>query len=202
MRKGGGAAIFHGHGAGNEDARKDILRYFRQIDRGLHDILRQEQAPLVLAGVEYLLPIYREANTYAHLLEEGISGSPEGTKAEELGRRAWAILGPYFRQKQEKAAEQYRQFQSTRRTSKSVREIVPAAYHGRVETLFVAVGLQQWGTFDPESGKVRIHQRPKPRDQDLLDLAGVQVLLHGGSVYAVEPESVPDGPPIAALFRF
>lgn len=200
--KGGRIAIFHGQGVGTDDVRKNLLRYCRQIDRGLHDILRQEQVPLVLAGVEYLLPIYKEANTYVHLLEEGISGSPEGTKAEELGRRAWAIVGPYFRQEQQKAAAQYRQFQSTRRTSKSVREVVPAAYHGRVETLFVAVGLQQWGTFDPQTRKVRLHQKPKPGDQDLLDLAGVQVLLHGGSVYAVEPESVPDGPPIAALFRF
>jgi hypothetical protein len=30
----------------------------------------------VLAGVEYLLPIYREANTYPHLLAEGIHGNP------------------------------------------------------------------------------------------------------------------------------
>ena len=37
------------------DERKDeLLRYFQHIDRGLHALLREETAPLVLAGVEYL----------------------------------------------------------------------------------------------------------------------------------------------------
>ena len=200
--KGGGAAIFHGHGAGNKDARKDILQYFRQIDRGLHDIFCQEQAPLVLAGVDYLFSIYREANTYAHLLDDGISGNPEGIKAEDLHRRAWGIVGPYFQEAQQKTAAQYHQSVPVGRTSRNVKAIVSAAYHGRIETLFVAVGLQRWGIFDLETNKVHVRQKPKPGDEDLLDLAAIQTLLHGGAVYAVEPESVPDGPPIAALFRF
>ena len=38
--------------------------------------------------------------------------------------------------------------------------------------------------------------------EDLLDLAAVQTLLHGGTIYAVEPEQVPGGGPLAALFRY
>jgi len=43
-----------------------------------------KKAPLVLAGVEYLFPIYQEANTYPDLVEEGITGNPENLKPEEL----------------------------------------------------------------------------------------------------------------------
>ncbi len=57
-------AIFSGHGVGIDDAKDDLLRYFQKIDRGLHDVLRAERWPLVLAGVGYLQPIYRQANTY------------------------------------------------------------------------------------------------------------------------------------------
>lgn len=38
--------------------------------------------PLVLAGVEYLLPIYRRANTYPYLLDGGVTGNPEGRRPD------------------------------------------------------------------------------------------------------------------------
>ena len=66
-------AIFHGQGVGIDDEKDDLLRYFQHIDRGLYDLLRDETAPLVLAGVEYLFPIYQQANSYPHLLEQGIA---------------------------------------------------------------------------------------------------------------------------------
>lgn len=94
-------AIFHGHGVGIDDAKDNILRYFRQVDHGWRALLRGEQAPLVLASVDYLLPIYREATTYAHLMDEGVSGNPEGRLAQELHAQAWKLAEPYFRQADE-----------------------------------------------------------------------------------------------------
>jgi Bacterial archaeo-eukaryotic release factor family 7 len=79
----GRSAVFHGHGA-KDDSKDNILRYFRKIDRGLRDVLKGQEAPLVVAGVDYLLPIYREANTYSGLVEEGTTGNPEELSVEEL----------------------------------------------------------------------------------------------------------------------
>jgi hypothetical protein len=194
------AAMFHGQAA--DDAKDRILRYFRQINQGLQDFLREEPAPLVLAGVEYLLPIYKEANTYPHLLGEGITGNPEGVSPEELHRQAWALVEPYFKREQEKAAARYRQLAGTGRTANDAREIVPAAYHGRVECLFVAVGRQQWGDYDPGADQVNIHPEAQPGSFDVLDLAATQTLLHGGAVYAVEPAEIPDATLLAAVFRY
>jgi hypothetical protein len=44
-------AIFEGHGVGTDDAKDDLRRYFQSIDRGLHEVLREEQAPLIVAAV-------------------------------------------------------------------------------------------------------------------------------------------------------
>ncbi|MEO6887603.1 MAG: hypothetical protein ABI456_01165 [Ktedonobacteraceae bacterium] len=52
--------------------KEQLLRYFQRINRGLQSVLRGERAPLVLAGVEHLLPIYRKVNTYAHVLDQGV----------------------------------------------------------------------------------------------------------------------------------
>ncbi len=198
----GEAAIFHGTGAGDPDKKNDILRYFQQIDRGLQDLFRNRRAPLVLAGVEYLFPIYREASSYPHLLNEGVTGNPEILRAEELHERAWSVVEPHLLQDQEAAITQYMQLIGTGRTSNNVAEILPAAYYGRVDTLLVAVGIQQWGDFNPETGEVHRHEQAEPGDQDLLDLAAFYTVLNSGTVYAVEPEQVPDNAPLAAVFRY
>jgi len=198
-----------GHGVGGTDDKRephdDILRYFHQIDAGLHKLLRDERAPLVLAGVEYLFPIYREANTYRHLMDEGIPGNPEGVRAEELHEQAWALVQPYFQKAQREAADQYRQLVSSGRTSNDIKEIVPAAHYGRVESLFVALGVERWGTFDPATNEIHLHASAEPGDEDLLDLAAAQTFLHRGNVYVVDPGQIPDDQnrsPLAAIFRY
>jgi hypothetical protein len=194
--------VFHGHGIVANEQKQNILRYFQKVNRGLGEMLKDEQSPLVLAGVEYLLPIYGEANSYPHMMGQGITGNPETLSAKELHEQAWAIVQPRFQEAQQAAVAQYEQLSSTEQASHDIRTIVPAAHYGRVDTLFVAVGLQHWGAFDPQTDTIDIHGEEKPGDEDLLDLAAVQTLLHGGRVYAKEPEKVPDGAPLAAVFRY
>jgi hypothetical protein len=193
--------MFHGHGVGIDDSKENILRYSRLVDQGLHGLLRDQKTPLVFAGTEFLFPIYREANTYPYLLDQAIEGNPEGVGAQELQQKAWNIIEPYILKERQEAVNRYREFIGTGRASKETGEIVRAAYAGRVECLFVAVGVQQWGRFDPASDTVHLEKRPGD-GEDLLDLAAMHTLLTGGSVYAVEQENMPDEASIAAVFRF
>jgi hypothetical protein len=194
--------MFHGQGVGKDDAKDNILRFFHLLDQGLYALLGKESAPLVLAGVDYLLPIYREANSYPHLMKQGITGNPEDLKGEELRDQAWKIVGPHFLKAREEAISQYRQLARSDRASDSLREIVPKAYDGRIDILFIAVGVQQWGIFDPDKCLVHPHPEPEPADEDLLDFAAVHTYLNGGTVYALKPEEMPDQTSLAALFRF
>jgi len=196
------AAIFHGHGGKTDDAKSNILRYFQQVDGGLRNILREEDAPLVLAGVEYLFSIYREASNYSHLTEIGISGNPEGMKAEALHEQAFKIIEPIFLKAQEEAMGQYRQFAGSERASNRLKEIIPASWEGRIDVLFVAVGVQRWGYYDPEKRTFHLHAEPEPGDEDLLDFAAVHTYLNGGTVFAVKPEEMPDPALLCALFRY
>ncbi|HSB06751.1 MAG TPA: hypothetical protein VLK23_16340 [Thermodesulfobacteriota bacterium] len=196
------AAMFHGQGVGKDDAKDNILRFFHLLDQGLYAILAKENAPLILAGVDYLLPIYREANSYPHLMEQGIVGNPEGLKGEELHDQARRIVEPYFHKAQEETAAKYKQSAGSERTSKSLKEIVPGAYEGRVDILFVALGIRQWGVFDPNTRQVHLHHDPEPGDEDLLDFAAVHTYLKGGMVFALNPEEIPDATSLAAIFRY
>jgi hypothetical protein len=198
---GGRAAAFHGHDP-EDDAKNRILRYFQRVDEGLRQVLHGERVPLVLAGVDYLLPIYREANGYPHLLEEGISGNPDELKAEELRAPAWAIVEPHFASDHRQALADYAQQAGTGRTSGRISEVVPAAHHGRVGVLWVALDTAAWGRYDAETGSAQRRDEPEPGDGDLLELAALQTLANGGTVYAVDALDVPGGGPLAALFRY
>jgi hypothetical protein len=198
-------AIFHGHGvASADDPKENILRYFHRVDEGLSEVLRGEQAPLVLAGVGYLLPIYRDASAYPHLLDEGIEGNPEELSAKELHERAWTLVRPLFLSAQQEASERYAQLASvgSPQASDDLKQVVPAAHSGRVEMLFVALGRHRWGSFDPDAREVRLHGDRRPGDEDLLDFVAVHTLLNGGAVYAVEAGQVPGGASLAAVFRY
>ncbi len=198
---GGRAAMFHGHGQGGEESKERLLEYFRRVDSALSRHLRDERSPLVLAGVEYYFSIYREANSYPHLVEGGIAGNPEAQTIDDLHGRALGLVSPLFEDEKRKAASRYRELAGTGRTSNRLEETVSAAIEGRVEVLFVAVGVQFWGSLDDSSRIVR-HETPEPSDFDLLDLAAVRTLLQGGTVYAVRPQAMPDDNPLAAILRY
>jgi hypothetical protein len=200
--KGEQSAVFHGHGGGVDDAKTNILKYFRQIDAGLTKLLQGERAPLILAGVDYLLRIYAQANTYPYLLNDGVTGSPEELSAEDLRDRAWAIAEPYFKKGRTEALALYQQFSGTQKASSNLKKVVTASYNGQIEVLFVAVGVQYWGTFDSERGQISLHQKVQPGDEDLLDFAAIHTLLNGGVVFAVAPDRMPDKADVAAVFRY
>lgn len=195
-------AVFHGQGGGTDDAKENILRYFRLVDGGLQEMLREERSPLVLAGVAYLLPLYRRANTYPHLLEKGITGNPEDLPDEALHERAWKIVEPLFLESQRKDFSRYLDLSGTDLVSCEIRDILPGAHDGRVETLFVARGANLWGAFLAEKRGIVPAGGPEPGAEDLLDLAAVQTLIHGGTVHVVDPGLLAGKEPLGAVFRY
>jgi hypothetical protein len=198
------AGMFHGHGPGDEEQKARIERYLNLVDAGLKEILRDQRAPLVLAGVDYLLPIYRQVSEYATLMEDGISGSPEELRPEELQKQAWPIVESYFRQEMEKVIEEYQQLANTEKATDQLEVIVAAAFYGRVDKLILAVGTQMWGIFNRDTGKVVHYQEGQSKEDDLplLDFAAMQTLHNGGSVYTLEPGEMPTDSPVIAVFRY
>jgi len=116
--------------------------------------------------------------------------------------RSHYIVQPYFEQAKESTIARYQELQATEKTASTIEQVVPAAYFQRVESLFVPVGKQVWGVFDPEANSVEIHAQHQAGDEDLRDLAALHTLTTGGNVYAVEPGDVPQDKAIAAVFRY
>ena len=200
----GRSLIFHGQGVGTTDNKDQIRRFLQKVDRGLHEILEGEQAPMILAGVEFLMTMYREITVYPNVLEEGIAGNPDHANPKDLHEQAWKIVRPYFQESQEKAATEYKELigNNPEKASRDLKEVLKAAYDKRIDSLFVAIDEQQWGKFNPETHEITLQREDRPENEDLLDFATIHTFLNGGAVYADVPENLPGRALIAASFRY
>ncbi|MTI27525.1 hypothetical protein [Fulvivirga kasyanovii] len=202
--KGDSPGMFHGHGSGNETEKKDeALKYFRAIDEGLMKMLHDEHAPLVIACVDYLFPIYKEANTYKHLQDQHIKGNHEHTDITLLKEKAWEIVKDQFDYERNEAEGKYQLQLSRGKAAFNVEEVIPAAIIGQAETLFIKRGDHVWGTYNKENNKVNIDDMHRTGNTDLLNKAAVETVRNGGEVYVLEEDDMPDGTTSAnAVFRY
>jgi hypothetical protein len=197
-------AVFHGHGGKEAEEKTNILRFFQHINQGLNDLLEEKDIPMVLAGVDYLLPIYREANTYAGLLDKSLDGYPGELDGKELHKLAWDLVQPIFKEDQKQVLEKFKQLegQGNELASADLKTVVEAANFGRVDTLIVPIGVQRWGSYDPQKNKVLFDEKSNPENEDLLDFAAMHTLFNSGKVYAVQPEKLPGDGDLAAILRY
>ncbi|MCB0585396.1 MAG: hypothetical protein KDD06_08745 [Phaeodactylibacter sp.] len=202
-KQGSREAVYHGQASGKDDHKDDIKKYFKEIDRGLMEMLYDETPPMVIAAVDYLVPLYREVNRYPHLLDENVSGNPEGEGPVALHERAWAIIGRYYREKQEEKKTSFREAMAQDKASAGLTEIIPAAINGRVEALYVNKDYHTYGLFDEEKNSITIHEKRRPNSQELLGMAAVMAYLQGGAVQILEREDMPvPASNINAVFRY
>ncbi len=192
-------AVFHG--SGEPDPKDEIVRYFRGIDHALHELIHDE-APLVLAGVDYLLPLYREVNTYPALASDVMSGNPDSLGDVDLHRRSLAIAAKSFAAGRTEAADRVDDLWATPRATSDPETFVPAAIHGRIEALFVSSEATVWGSVNESADVVSVSPVRQEGDEDLLDLAALRTILAGGDVFSVPRTEMPRDTAAVALLRY
>lgn len=197
-QKGARHSMFHGHGGSADVEKPNIERYLRMVDKGVHELLHDDDAPLLLVGVEYVLPIYRSVNSYPHLVAASLTGNADELPLAQLREQAVAALAPHFRAELEADLRSLEELAGTASVSHELAEIVPASHEGRLRVIFVAKETPAWGRFDPSSGRVDVHPERLPGDWDLTDVAVAETLLHGGKVHSLTEESALP----AAIFRY
>jgi hypothetical protein len=193
---------FHGHGTDAEDEKNQIWRYARQVDEALAGVFNKVEAPLIIAAVEYVAAIYRDASHYRHLTEEIIEGNPDGLRDDEILERARPIIVRRGERALSELFERYGTSQAHGRASADLESILIAGEEGRIDTFFVAPGVERWGRWDPTGGGLSEHNARQTGDVDLYDLAAQMTLLHKGAVLNLPVEKIPSGTPTAALFRW
>jgi hypothetical protein len=193
----------HGHGEGQPGDKENIAIYFQEVDKTLFtEILHDKHAPLVLAGVEYLIPIYKSISKYKNIAAEPITGNHEHDGLNALFVQAREKVAPYFAQEVNKALQNYYNQIATSLTSSMPEKVVPASYYAQVSDLFICKDEHVWGTFDEAENKLVTHTEKQQGDDCLLNKAAIQTFVNGGSVYLLDSEKMPKESIIAASLRF
>lgn len=194
--------VFHGQGAPSDNQKDQIRRYFDLIDRGLQPVLSNRSEPLLFAGVDYLFPIYREANTYSGLLERSVETAIDTIHEDDIHQRAWQEIEPRFMKQYEDETQRYRDLRHTEKTSEDIKEIAAASHFQRVDTLFVDVEKQAWGRLNDSNGAIDLIDESDKNAEDLLNLSAIHTIKNGGRVYGVSNERMPVDQPAAAVMRY
>jgi hypothetical protein len=199
----GGGANYHGIGAGKPDEKENLAIYFDEVDETLcKTALNKENVPLLLAGVEYLIPIYKSVAKYKPIWDLALTGSHEHDDRNQLYEQAKKIMEPYFAERHEKALKNYWNQSATALTSSIPDDVIPAAHYKQVWHLFVQKDQHIWGTFDEMKNKLTIHETQEDADECLVDKAVIKTLLNAGEVHVLPKDKMPGGSVIAALMRY
>ncbi len=196
-REGKRSAMYHGQGVNSNDDDDEVERFFRIVNRVVHRTLgKNHYAPLVLAAIGEYHALYRKVNTYDRMVETGVMHNPFDMSGEEFHHSVWEAVSPVFMKKRNKLKDHFRDVMGTGGSSAKIEQVVPAAYDGRVEALFVNAGETVEGQLNTETGSV------EDGEEDLVELGALYTLKTGGDIYAEDTDDVLDDGPLAAIFRY
>ena len=200
---GGQGANYHGIGAGKPDEKENISMYLDEVDETLwKEVLGTSNVPLLLGGVDYLIPIFKKVSRYKNIWDTALTGSLENEDEQALYTQARSVMEPYFKEPLRKALEGYGNQSATPLTSSVPSNIIPAAYYSRVAYLFVQKDAEIWGRFDEQKNSLKIHENAGEGGDNLVDKAIVKTILNGGEVHVVDKADMPADSPMAAILRY
>jgi hypothetical protein len=192
----------HGHATAEEKLNRDMDRYVRRLERSVSEYLNGSHEPLILAGTDYVLPIYRSHNRYSGIVEEEIRANPNSLDERSLRSAAWERLEPAYRERRMQAEERFNSFKGHGRTSERIEELVPAAFEGRVQTVFARSGTHVWGRVVDTNYTAEVHEERQPGDIDLVDAVVVESLMRDAEVHLDAEDVATEDTPVAAIFRY
>lgn len=196
------AAVFHGHGGEKDTAKTDLEQFFRVADRALKPLLSHETAPLLLAGVDYVLPIFRQTCGYPQLVERHLTGNCNLLTNQQLHQQSWEIMREYFDRPRHDALQRLRGLLGTGKASADPAEVATAATTGKIDVLLADVKQEQPGEFNAKSARAVVRSGSGDDSEDLVNFAIAETLLHGGTVFSAAAFELPDQAAVGAIYRY
>lgn len=200
---GKGGSSTHGENIGDETEKEFVLKYCQIIEKYISNSINSSNKTMVIAAVDYIQAIYKEASSYKNISDKGISGNPDNMTMDQLRNQAWEVLKPQLKIESQKAVNHYGDLSATKRTVDSISQIVKAAHAQRIETLYLSKSAEPiLGVYDKENDTVNTDYAEPELIQDLIGVSVRQTLLSGGNIYYLDQSEMPGNKQIAALLRY
>lgn len=201
----GSRPLFHGHGAGKDDTKQELEKFFRAVDAGIRDLLADEIGPVILAAVDYYHPIYRSVSKLENLSDEGIVGNISGWDDARIHAAAWPIARQSVERKLDVAIDLWETSYGRGKTASDMAAVAHLAVAGRIRLLLTEKGRTVWGRFDPISGDIVVIREdggdPGGDAVDLLDELAEVTIQYGGRALVLPSGKMPTDTGVAAVLR-
>ncbi len=194
------AGVFHGQGGHRDTIKDEVVEFCQLIDKALSPILKQHPWPLVLAGVEYELALFRRTTHYSQVVDEALHGNFDFVTDQALFDRGLPIARQYYETIRRKPLLKYESMTNRILTSDDLDEILSAARDGKIETLLVD-SLAELRRDDARHSSFGMAGSGS-RNEDLINIVAAQTLLNGGNVYAAAQDELPSKAPMWAILRY
>lgn len=175
------APMHHGQGGRKDERPVDRERFFRVIDREIHErASKASRLPLVLAALPEHQAHFRGLSHNPFLAAAGVEQNPGALTPGELRDAAWRVIEPYFEERLSAVLDAYGEARAHGRGSDRPEEIAAALAQSRVGTLMVE----------------------SERNSEALDDLAEGTLRTGGEVIVLEAARMPSKAGAAAIFRY
>ena len=187
---------------GNEGQNVRLEQYARKIDTAQRTILAGRETPLILAATGRLASIFPQINSYANLLTETITDSPDRMTEQELGALARPILDKHYAQQLSELRDLFQQRKQQRRTTTDMADAAKASTYGAIDTLMVDIDTVVPGFVDDETGAITLVPDDDAQAYGVVDEITARALANGAKILGVRKEDLPEGEHLAAILRY
>lgn len=181
-------SVRFGTGSGRETQHAHLADFYRLVDRAVSELLREHEAPLILAGVDEDQDIFRAISGCQNLVRHGVGGSSvaaqPGHANDELLDKAYSILHADVADRHAATLSSIKEQVGPGRFSMDPVLLLHAAFEGRIARLYLNRSSARPGVFE----RGNYHSWG---EEDLLNLAAAQTLVHRGEALDVPAEHMP-----------
>lgn len=196
--------IPHGHGVAKDHKKDRLERYAMVIAHILSKNLHSsDKSRLILMGPTAFVSMIKKEldlhpNTELHIVNKEFH-APLSSIIKEM--RAW-MLELAQKDEQEYVIEHLQNYKELPLAECKVENIVKNAYEGKIEELYVKKMDYVWGQYSVDDMQVKAFNFHKKGTQDLLNVALIQTLKHGGKVHLFDENALNVSDHAVAILRY
>lgn len=181
-----------------------LLEFVADVAKATENILSSNPQPLVLVADSEISGHFQQSSDLGELLAGVVEINPNALDAQELHGLAY----PKVQERLDsgrlealtKAAELLGRGDTT--ATSRISDVVRASHQGRVNTLLLHDGEPVWGRYDSEADKLETGPEFDSSGEDLLSIAAIETLQHGGEVHLMSADELPAETGAVAILRY
>ena len=193
---GGKDTQYHGHNARSEEIKVDTERYFRFVDKYIHDnYTNKYKIPLILVSLPEHQGLFRSLSQNKRLLDQGINQDYQSITEQDFKPLVWKVLEPIYLNKTEQLVQRFHEGKST----SNLKEILVALGEQRVKTLVLELDKQLLGHVDFTKQR---YVNDEIEGEDMLNTIASYCLKNNIEVVILPKDRMPTESGCFAIFHY